>query len=257
MTTAYIANLLNEKVDTFNQKGFVQDDPISIPHRFSKQEDIEIMAFWASMLAWGQRKTIINKCNELVERMDGSPHEFIMNHSSNDLKSIIGFKHRTFNEIDALHFIAFFRSHYSNHNSLENAFMTENLASETTTEASINHFYDYFFGLEHSPNRTRKHIACPAKKSACKRINMFLRWMVRKDNRGVDFGIWNHIKPSQLICPLDVHVDRVARKLGLLKRTQSDWKAATELTEALRRLDPNDPVKYDFALFGLGLDGFA
>lgn len=248
-------DLLNEKYAKYNQSNFVEDDPISIPHSFSKQQDIEIMAFWASMLAWGQRKTIINKCKELVERMDGSPHDFILNHSDNDLKSIVGFKHRTFTDTDALYFIEFFKQHYSANDSLESAFAIS--PTDVTVENALIHFNNYFFSLEDAPHRTRKHIASPHKKSACKRLNMFLRWMVRQDEKGVDFGIWTTIKPSQLICPLDVHVDRVARKLKLLKRKQSDWKAADELTAQLRKFNPNDPVKYDFSLFGLGLEGFA
>lgn len=247
--------LLNEKVLEYNQANFVADDPISIPHSFSKLQDIEIMGFWASMLAWGQRKTIINKCKELVERMDGSPYDFILNHTDNDLKAIEGFKHRTFNDTDALYFIAFFKHHYSNHTSLESAFQVS--PTDETVEQGLIHFNKYFFSLEDAPNRTRKHLASPLKKSACKRLNMYLRWMVRQDELGVDFGLWQNIKPSQLVCPLDVHVDRVARKLKLLTRPQSDWKAAAELTANLRKLDPTDPVKYDFALFGLGLEGFA
>lgn len=247
--------LLNEKVLEYNQANFVADDPISIPHSFSKLQDIEIMGFWASMLAWGQRKTIINKCKELVERMDGSPYDFILNHTDNDLKAIEGFKHRTFNDTDALYFIEFFKHHYSNHTSLESAFQVS--PTDETVEQGLIHFNKYFFSLEDAPNRTRKHLASPLKKSACKRLNMYLRWMVRQDELGVDFGLWQNIKPSQLVCPLDVHVDRVARKLKLLTRPQSDWKAAAELTANLRKLDPTDPVKYDFALFGLGLEGFA
>lgn len=247
--------LLEEKYAQYNQSNFVEDDPISIPHNFSKKQDIEIMAFWASMLAWGQRKTIINKCKELVERMDGSPHDFILNHQDNDLKAIEGFKHRTFTDTDALYFIEFFKQHYSSNDSLESAFAINK--EDTTVEHALIHFNNYFFSLEDAPHRTRKHIASPAKKSACKRLNMFLRWMVRQDELGVDFGLWTTIKPSQLICPLDVHVDRVARKLKLLKRKQSDWKAADELTAQLRKMDPLDPVKYDFALFGLGIEGYA
>ncbi len=228
------------------------DDPICIPRSFALQQDKEIMGFWAAVLAWGQRKTIINKCKELVNRMDGSPYDFIINHTANDLKAIEGFKHRTFNDTDALYFISFFKNHYSKHPSLESAFVS----TSQTAQESLSNFYHYFFSFEDAPHRTHKHIASPTKKSACKRINMYLRWMVRQDNLGVDLGLWKNISASQLVCPLDVHVDRVARKLGLLKRPQSDWLAATELTNNLKKLDPNDPVKYDFALFGLGLEGF-
>lgn len=253
MNTKYIHNLLEEKLAYYNHPRFIADDPICIPRSFSLQQDKEIMGFWAAVLAWGQRKTIINKCKELVERMDGTPYEFIINHSESDLKSIEGFKHRTFNDTDALYFISFFKNHYSQHSSLESAFVSPS----QTAEESLGNFYRYFFSFDDAPQRTRKHIASPTKKSACKRINMFLRWMIRQDDNEVDLGLWKNIPTSQLVCPLDVHVDRVARKLGLLKRPQSDWLAATELTNNLKKLDANDPVKYDFALFGLGLEGFA
>ena len=252
MNTTYIHNLLEEKLAYYNHPRFIADDPICIPRSFSLQQDKEIMGFWAAVLAWGQRKTIINKCKELVERMDGSPYDFIMNHSESDLKVIEGFKHRTFNDTDALYFISFFKNHYSKHSSLESAFVS----TSQTAEESLSNFYHYFFSFEDAPQRTHKHIASPTKKSACKRINMYLRWMVRQDDHGVDLGLWKNIPASQLVCPLDVHVDRVARKLGLLKRPQSDWLAATELTNNLKKLDSDDPVKYDFALFGLGLEGF-
>ena len=252
MNIKQIHNLLEEKLEYYNHPRFIADDPICIPRGLSSIQDKEIMGFWAAVLAWGQRKTIINKCNELVNRMDGSPYDFIINHSESDLKSIEGFKHRTFNDTDALYFISFFKNHYSEHSSLESAF----ISTSQTAEESLSNFYNYFFSLEDAPHRTYKHIASPTKKSACKRINMFLRWMVRQDDNGVDLGLWKNIPASQLVCPLDVHVDRVARKLGLLKRPQSDWLAATELTNNLKKIDAIDPVKYDFALFGLGLEGF-
>lgn len=247
---------LDSKVAEVNRPNFIENDPISIPHQFSKQQDIEIMGFWAAVLAWGQRKTIIKKCQELVNLMDGAPHDFVCNHQESDLKRFLTFKHRTFNDIDTLYFLAFFKDYYDKHNSLETAFSTGFNPEADTVEQALINFHKHFFSLEDAPQRTRKHIATPQRKSACKRINMFLRWMVRKDHAGVDFGIWESIKPAQLICPLDVHVDRVAKKLGLLTRKQSDWKAATELTANLRKFDPKDPVKYDFALFGLGLEKF-
>lgn len=253
MNTSYIHNLLEEKLTYYNHPRFIADDPICIPRSFTGLQDKEIMGFWAAVLAWGQRKTIINKCKELVERMDGSPYDFIMNHSESDLKAIEGFKHRTFNDTDALYFITFFKNHYAKNISLESAF----ISPSQTAEDSLSNFYHYFFSFEAAPQRTHKHIASPTKKSACKRINMFLRWMVRQDDHGVDLGLWKNISTAQLVCPLDVHVDRVARKLGLLKHPQSDWLAATELTNNLKKMDANDPVKYDFALFGLGLEGFA
>ncbi|OOG19575.1 TIGR02757 family protein [Sphingobacterium sp. CZ-UAM] len=251
-----LKDFLDKKVDEYNQPNFIPHDPISIPHQFSSKNDIEITGFLASIMAWGQRKTIINKCNELIERMDGAPYDYIMNHTDQDLKSLLGFKHRTFNDTDILYFVAFFRYHYSHFVSLEDAFLVgqENLV-EVDLEQALNAFKSYFFSLPDYPHRTRKHISSPAQKSTVKRINMFLRWMVRKDNKGVDFGIWNRLSPKDLICPCDVHVERVARKFGLITLEKVNWKTAQELTANLRLLDSNDPVKYDFALFGLGVEG--
>ena len=256
MISNELADFLNAKVEEYNRPNFIANDPISIPHNFSIKQDIEITAFWVSMLAWGQRKTIINKAKELFNRMDNAPYAFVLNHSEKDLKSFLNFKHRTFNSTDALHFIRFFKEHYKNHLSLESAFSQWVSPKDPTIEKGLIGFHNLFFELEFSPNRTRKHIASPARKSACKRLNMFLRWMVRKDSNGVDFGIWNTLKPNQLVMPLDVHVERVARHLSLLKRKQTDWISALELTNNLRSLDSDDPVKYDYALFGLGLEGF-
>ncbi|MFT4032541.1 MAG: TIGR02757 family protein [Siphonobacter sp.] len=254
--------LLEEKFNQYNQPNFIPNDPISIPHLFTKQQDIEIMGFWAAMLAWGQRKTIISKCKELVKLMDGAPYDFVLNHEPIDLKPFLHFRHRTFNATDTLYFLHFFQTFYREHDSLEKAFVghplnpiQERLHPAFVTEKALVRFHELFFALEEAPARTRKHVATPARKSSCKRLNMFLRWMVRKDDRGVDFGIWNRLTPAELVCPCDVHVERVARKLGLLQRTQTDWQAALELTDHLRRLDPTDPVKYDFALFGLGVEG--
>jgi len=247
-------DFLDEKVLQYNRPDFIKDDPIQIPHRFSKKQDIEITAFWTACLAWGQRKTIINKSTELFEMMDNAPHEFILNHKDTDLKPFEHFKHRTFNATDTLYFIHFLKSYYQQHDSLETAFASHIQTEDQNVKNGLIGFHNTFFNLPDSPSRTTKHIATPARKSACKRINMFLRWMVRKDDCGVDFGIWDSIKPSQLICPLDVHVERVARKYSLLSRKQSDWQAATELTNQLKKFDPNDPVKYDFALFGMGVN---
>lgn len=249
-----LKDFLDQKVEEYNQPGFITNDPITIPHRFSKKQDIEISGFFAAILAWGQRKTIINKCQELFQLMDNSPHDFIVNHKENDLKPFLKFKHRTFNDIDTLYFIEFLSWYYKNHDSLESAFLID---WNPTPEVMVNlltNFHYFFFQLPNAPQRTRKHIATPERKAACKRINMFLRWMVRKDKKGVDFGIWNSIQSYQLICPCDLHVDRVARKLGLITRKQTDWQTAVELTERLREYDPHDPVKYDFALFGLGIE---
>lgn len=182
-----------------------------------------------------------------MQRMDNAPHDFILNHEEKDLDRLLGFKHRTFNDTDLLYFISFLQHHYKTNRSLETAFAGKNI------EHSLISFYHYFFSLDHVPPRTKKHIASPERKSTCKRLNMFLRWMVRNDNKGVDFGIWKKIKPSQLICPVDLHVARVARRFKLLNRKQTDWQAALDLTDHLKQLDPNDPVKYDFALFGLGI----
>jgi uncharacterized protein (TIGR02757 family) len=252
-----VKSLLDEKYDLYNRTDFIKDDPVSIPHLFSKKQDIEIAGFFAAILAWGQRKTIINKCKELMAMMGNSPYEFILNHSESDLKDLMHFKHRTFNDIDTLYFIHFFKEFYLKHESLEEAFLLGKSSENDFMKQSLIGFHHYFFSSEVAPLRTRKHIATPERKSACKRINMFLRWMVRQDDRGVDFGIWQKIKPADLICPCDLHVDRVARELGLIRRKQTDWQTAEELTEELRKMDSNDPVKYDFALFGLGImEGF-
>ncbi|WP_426667701.1 TIGR02757 family protein [Mucilaginibacter sp. McL0603] len=243
---------LDSKVSQYNRPDFIKNDPVSIPHLFTRRQDIEIMGFWAATLAWGQRVTIINKCKELITLMDGAPYDFIINHEEPDLKRLLHFKHRTFNDIDTLYFISFFRYHYSRHDSLEDAFMPPGPLKGV--EQALNYFRSYFFSLPDYPHRTKKHVSSPSQKSTCKRLNMFLRWMVRKDNCGVDFGIWNKLKPSDLIMPCDLHVDRVARKLKLITRKQTDWQTAVELTGRLCEFDPLDPVKYDFALFGLGIE---
>lgn len=249
-----LKDFLDAKVEEYNQPDFITLDPISIPHKFSKKQDIEISGFIAAVLAWGQRKTIINKCLELFAMMDNAPHDFMLHHTENDLKPFLNFKHRTFNDIDTLYFIGFFTWYYRNYESLELAFLQGFSDDVDVMEKLLSNFHDFFFQLPEAPQRTRKHIATPKRKAACKRINMFLRWMVRHDDKGVDFGIWKTIQPSQLICPCDLHVDRVGRKLGLITRKQTDWITAIELTEKLRDFDPVDPVKYDFALFGLGVE---
>lgn len=243
---------LDEKVAKYNQPGFIENDPVSIPHQFKKKQDIEIAGLFAATLAWGQRKTIIRKCRELMAMMDDDPHNFVLNHSGQDLKRFLNFKHRTFNGIDTVYFIKFLKSFYQKHESLERAFLVA--PDEQTVEKGLIGFHTIFFGLQDFPNRTKKHVATPARKSTCKRLVMYLRWMVRQDKQGVDFGIWKNIRPSQLVCPCDLHVDRVARKLNLIRRKQTDWLTALELTEQLRKFDAIDPVKYDFALFGLGVD---
>lgn len=250
-----IAALLNQKSRQYNRLEFIEHDPVSIPHRFQKKEDIEIMGLWAAVLAWGQRKTIINKCSELITLMDGAPFDFVKNHQSSDLKPFLNFKHRTFNDTDTLYFLHFFQQYYRLHDSLEDAFLVGMNETTDTVESGLVGFHDFFCSLEDFPGRTRKHIASPQRNSTCKRLNMFLRWMVRHDDCGVDFGLWKRISPAQLVCPCDVHVDRVARHLGIIKRPQTDWLTALELTRTLRILDPTDPVKYDFALFGMGVEG--
>jgi uncharacterized protein (TIGR02757 family) len=247
----HLKDFLDKKVEEYNQPFFIASDPISIPHGFTKQQDIEIAGFFAAIFAWGNRTTIINKSRELMDLMDGAPHDFVLHHREEDRKRFLNFKHRTFNPTDLLYFIEFFQHHYAHYHSLQEAFLLE--GRFTSIEALLNHFHSYFFSLPGAPPRTGKHIAAPFKGSSCKRLNMFLRWMVRRDDRGVDFGIWHNIPQSSLICPIDVHVARVAKKLGLLHRIPVDWLAALELTHQLRQLDEHDPVKYDFALFGLGV----
>lgn len=250
-----IQDFLDKKVEQFNVVGFIPNDPICIPHLFTKKQDIEIMGFFAAILAWGLRKTIINKCQELIERFNGTPYDFIINHTDNDLKQLLGFKHRTFNDTDLLYFVAFLRFHYQKFDSLEDAFLIgQEGVEQVCIERSLNEFKSYFFSLPDYPHRTRKHISSPIQKSSCKRLNMFLRWMVRRDNKGVDFGIWKRIQPRDLICPCDVHVERVARRFGLFTANKVNWKSAQELTNNLKIFDANDPVKYDFALFGIGVE---
>jgi uncharacterized protein (TIGR02757 family) len=250
-----IKKILDQKVRQYNKIDFIQNDPICIPHQFKKQQDIEIAAFFAAIFAWGNRTTIINKSNELLERMDHSPYSFCLEHSDKDLKKLLGFKHRTFNDTDALYCIEFFKQHYRQHISLETAFFKNQITQEKiqTVEGALTHFQSYFMSLEDAPRRTQKHVSSPVSGSTCKRLNMFLRWMIRKDKQGVDFGIWKAIKPAELIIPIDVHVARVSRTLGIIKRTQTDWQTALELTHYCRTLDARDPVKYDFALFSLGV----
>ena len=255
-----LRKFLNRKVEEYNQPSFIAQDPISIPHQFGRKQDIEIAGFFAAMFSWGNRTTIIRKSNELLNRMDNAPFDFIKHHEPADLKKLIGFKHRTFNSTDLLYFIQFLRSHYDGTDSLESAFMPEDLIKKPNrsvehefVKSALTVFYTRFFSLQDAPQRTEKHIASPAKNSTCKRLNMYLRWMVRDDHQGVDFGIWKKFSSAELICPVDLHVARVARRFGMIQRKQTDWKTAMELTNALREMDKSDPVKYDFALFSLGV----
>jgi uncharacterized protein (TIGR02757 family) len=247
-----IKALLDNRYDQYNRPDFIANDPVVIPHGFTRPQDIEIAGLFAAILAWGQRVTIIRKCRELLARMDQAPYDFIRHHSDEDLKALLGFKHRTFNDTDLLYLVSFLHDFYRQYASLEDAFTGSGTIADQ--KLRLEHFYNTVFSLPEAPHRTRKHISTPARKSACKRVNMYLRWMVRRDDRGVDFGIWHTMQPADLVCPCDVHVARVARKLGLITRPQTDWEAARELTAHLRQLDPQDPVKYDFALFGLGIE---
>jgi len=242
--------LLETKYKQYNQPEFIETDPIQIPNLFTKKQDIEIAGFFAATLAWGQRTTILKNANQLMSWMDHAPYDFILNFENYDLRIFENFKHRTFNGEDCISFLKAFQYIYRNFESLENAFFPSD--SNHNIPENISNFKKLFFSLPHQ-NRTEKHIADPMKSSAAKRINMFLRWMVRQDEHGVDFGIWKAVKPSELFCPLDTHAGNVARKLGLLNRWQDDWKSVEELTTQLRKFDKNDPVKYDFALFGLGV----
>ncbi|WP_417866286.1 TIGR02757 family protein [Xanthomarina gelatinilytica] len=254
MKQTELKEFLDVKVLEYNRPEFIESDPIQIPHFFNKKEDIEVSGFLTATIAWGNRKSIINNAKRMMEYMDHSPFDFVKNHQEQDLQSLLPFVHRTFNGTDFITFVKGLQHIYNNHHGLEQVFSVAN--KQTSLQAAIHHFKKVFFEIEHLP-RTQKHVSDPLKNSAAKRINMFLRWMVRTDQTGVDFGIWKTLSPSQLSCPLDVHSGNVARKLGLLKRKQNDAKALRELDENLRILDATDPVKYDFALFGLGVfEGF-
>ncbi|HET8573547.1 MAG TPA: TIGR02757 family protein [Edaphocola sp.] len=237
----------------YNSTDFIDNDPIAIPHQFTKLQDIEIAGFFAAILAWGNRKAILNSCRRLLTCMDNTPFDFVENFTASDLKPLEGFVHRTYNTIDLFHTLYFLKDHYRNSHTLEMAFAQFIHDESTDIKTLLTGFHEYFFDVSKAPERTRKHIASPARHSACKRLNMFLRWMVRTDDNGVDFGIWQKIKQKDLMIPLDLHSGRVARELGLLARKQDDWKAVEELTSRLRELDAADPVKYDFALFGMGV----
>jgi uncharacterized protein (TIGR02757 family) len=250
MNTRELKQFLDYKSDEYNRPEFISSDPVQIPHRFSKKEDIEISGFLTATIAWGQRKSIIKNSLELMQLMNEAPYEFVMNHEEKDLIKLQHFVHRTFNSQDLICFIHSLRHLYTRYQGMENIFQQH--AGNHSLQGAIHEFKQVFFELPH-PARAEKHVSDPLSGSAAKRINMFLRWMVRRDNRGVDLGIWKSLSPSQLSCPLDVHSGQVARKLGLITRTQNDAKALVELDANLRRLDAEDPVKYDFALFGLGV----
>lgn len=249
-----IKDFLDAKVDQYNNPKFIESDPIQVPHQFSKKEDIEIAAFLTATIAWGNRKSIIKNAKQMMRLLDNSPYDFVINHQDTDLEQLNPFVHRTFNGYDLIQFIKCLKHIYIKHRGLEAVFAKH--AKRDSLQYAIHELKKRFFEIDHLV-RTKKHISDPLKNSAAKRINMFLRWMVRNDNSGVDFGIWTSLSPTQLSCPLDVHSGNVARKLGLLNRNQNDAKALFELDTALRELDAKDPVKYDFALFGLGVfEGF-
>ncbi|MDT7830720.1 TIGR02757 family protein [Pricia sp. S334] len=250
MTKTELKDFLDAKVLQYEHPKFLESDPIQIPHRFSLKEDIEISAFLTATIAWGNRKSIINNATRLMNLMDNAPHDFVTNHEAHDLERLTDFVHRTFNGRDASYFITSLKNIYGLHGGLETVFAME--APKGFQQSSISSFKKKFFELPH-PARTQKHVSDPMRGSAAKRINMFLRWMVRPDDTGVDFGLWKQIGTDRLSCPLDVHSGNVARKLKLLLRKQNDAKAVAELDKNLRKLDPIDPVKYDFALFGLGV----
>jgi uncharacterized protein (TIGR02757 family) len=254
MISPELIDFLNEKTDKYNRPDFIGSDPVLIPHLFTQKEDIEIAGFLAATIAWGQRVTIINNANKLMKLMGNSPHDFVMSAKEKDLKKFESFVHRTFNGTDVVFFIRSLQNIYKKHGGLEKAFSL-NKSDEQSVLNSIMNFRHIFFSIDY-PERTKKHVSNPEDNSSAKRLCMYLRWMVRDDKRGVDFGLWKKqgsLLPSDLMCPLDVHSGNVARKLGLLKRTQNDWKAVTELTDNLKSMDAFDPVKYDFALFGLGV----
>lgn len=252
MTQNEIRELLEQKYLEYCSVDFIESDPISIPHLFYDKRDIEISGLISATIAWGQRKSIIKNAKEAMDRMDNEPFDFVMNHSDSDLKKLDGFVHRTFNSTDLKQFVKSLRFIYANYNSLEDVFLAGFQRGDENSKNAIHHFKQVFFSVQHE-KRTQKHVADPLKGSSAKRLNMYLRWMVRPSDRGVDFGIWKRIPTSILSCPLDVHSGRNARELGLLNRKQNDWKAVEELDASLRKFDPTDPVKYDYALFGLGV----
>lgn len=252
MDSRAVKNLLDRKLEVYYNDDFIADDPLQIPHAFSQKEDIEIAALLTASIAWGQRKTIINNARAMMTLMDEAPYDFVLNHSDGDLNAMDHFVHRTFNAADLRFFISGLKHIYTQHGGLESVFNRFN--SEPFLHKSIHYFRQCMFEVPHQ-KRSEKHISDPLNKSAAKRLHMFLRWMVRRCDRGVDFGLWTSISPNRLSCPLDVHTGNVARRLGLIRRKSNDIGALHELDEALRGFDQNDPVKYDFALFGLGVSG--
>ena len=247
-----LSDFLETKYRLYNRPDFIESDPISIPHLFSAKQDIEISGFLTAVISWGQRPTILKNARSLMAMMDDHPYEFVKGFTKSDLRPFVAFKHRTFNSVDLNFFLTSLKRIYSKYPSMEDLLLSKCREADEDYKSVISAWRQEFFGRT-AVHRSMKHFSNPEANSAAKRINMFMRWMVRRDEFGVDFGIWSRLSPALLTCPLDVHSGRVARKLGLLHRTQDDWKAASELTAALRTIDPADPVKYDFALFGLGV----
>lgn len=245
-----LKEFLDEKVDKYNRPGFIESDPIQIPRQYTLKEDVEIAAFLTATISWGSRPTIIKNALRLLSLMQNRPYEFIIDGTSTDFEQLSSFVHRTFNGQDCIYFMHALKNIYQNYGGLQTVFET-GYKNENNIKSALNHFHNVFFEIH--GERTRKHVANVEKGASGKRLNMFLRWLIREDKNGVDFGIWNGIPVSALMLPLDVHTGNVARKLGLLTRKQDNWKAVEEVTAELRKFDPNDPVKYDFALFGLGV----
>lgn len=252
MNQTALKDFLDQKTRQYNHPDFIEEDPVSIPHHFTRLQDIEIAGFFAAILSWGRRKTIINNCKKLLSMMGDTPYDFIVHHKASDLKPFQSFVHRTFNATDLLFFIHALQDYYSTFLSLEFAFSAHLRPEDKNVKNALIGFEEILFAGEY-PVRTKKHLSSPARNSACKRLNMYLRWMVRHDLHGVDFGLWKNISPAQLVIPMDVHVSRVAKRLELLEKDAVNWKNAQTLTDELRKFDPEDPVKYDFALFGLGV----
>jgi uncharacterized protein (TIGR02757 family) len=247
--------ILDPFVKKFNNSEFIINDPISVPHRFTSIQDIEIAGLFAAIFSWGNRKVIIDKASKLMQLMDYAPFQFVQDFNANDLKAFTHFKHRTFNFEDLKYFLYFLNNHYKKNKTLETAFNLGISPLSQNVEMGLINFYNYFISFDVNCTRTKKHVSSPLSNSSCKRLNMYLRWMVRNDKNGIDFGIWKTIKPSQLICPLDIHVTRVALKYGLISQETANWKTAIALTDNLKKMDKNDPVKYDFALFSIGVNG--
>lgn len=245
--------LLDDRVRHYNRPEFIPNDPIAIPHRFQKLQDIEISGFWTAILSWGLRKTILKNASALIELMDNAPYDFILHHQEKDRERFLNFRHRTFQPTDTLYFLEYLQQYYRQHDSLEDAFLSPAHSGASDMRSALIGFHQSFFDHPFAPIRTRKHISSPRQNSACKRLNMFLRWMVRNDDCGVDFGLWHRMDQSQLMIPLDVHVQRIAISLGLLSINDKGWKAVETLTGVLRTFDRQDPVRYDFALFGMGV----